>query len=85
MSVASGNKYLFFGHKSGLVSIWEGMDKSPYLNNIKTFKIHYDGINKMICEVKKEGEKEKYILTTCSSDKTLKVHSLEDSHRICIN
>ena len=82
LSVEKANTFLFCGHKSGLISIWNAISENPYLKNIRTFKIHYNGINKMICDTKKE--KDKIILITCCSDKTLKVHSLENSDRICL-
>ena len=83
LSIEKANKFLFCGHKSGLISIWSPVSDSPFLKNIKTFKIHYNGINKLICNAKKD--KEQIILITGSSDKTLKVHSLENNDRICIN
>jgi WD40 repeat protein len=77
------NIFLFCGHQSGSISIWSAISESPFLQKIKTFKIHYNGINKIICDTQKE--KDKIILISCSSDKTLKVHSLENKDRICIN
>ena len=53
LSIEKANKFLFCGHKSGLISIWSPVSDSPFLKNIKTFKIHYNGINKLICKAKK--------------------------------
>ena len=83
LTIEKANTFLFCGHKSGLISIWSAIPDKPFLKNIKTFKIHFDSINKIICDTEKE--KDKIILITCSSDKTLKVHSLENQDRICIN
>lgn len=52
------------------------------LKNIKNFRLHYDSINKILCDA---SEKDKIKLITCSSDKTLKVHNFENGDRICTN
>ena len=83
LSIEKTNKLLFCGHKSGIISIWSPISETPFLKNIRTFKIHYNSINKIICNTKKEDDK--IILITGSSDKTLKVHSLENKDRICIH
>lgn len=82
LSLEKTNHFLFCGHSTGKISIWSPVSESPFIKKIRTFKIHYNSINKIICDT---IEDKKIILITCSSDKTLKVHSLENQDRICIH
>ena len=79
-SIEGGKDFLFCGHQNGLISVWKTINVDPYLDNVKNCRIHYGSINKILVEQK---EDDKIILITCSSDKTLKVHSFEKGDRIC--
>lgn len=80
-SIDGGGEFIFCGHQNGLVSVWSIDYEKNSLLNIKNFRLHYDSINKILCDT---IEKDKVRLITCSSDKTLKVHNFENyGDRIC--
>lgn len=69
-------KKLLCGHGSGHISFWEPINEYPYLKISSLRRIHIGAINKLICEKNSDNED---ILISCSSDKTIKIHSLEDT------
>ena len=69
-------KYLICGHASGHISLWEPINEYPFLKNILISKIHMGSINKIICD---KNSQNLNVIITCSSDKTVKVHSVEDT------
>ena len=69
-------KYLICGHASGHISLWEPINEYPFLKNILISKIHMGSINKIICDKNSENVN---VIITCSSDKTVKIHSVEDT------
>lgn len=82
-SIDGGGDFIFYGHQNGLISVWSFDYEKKSLKNIKNFRLHYDSINKILCD---RIEKDKIKLITCSSDKTLKVHNFENfGDRICTN
>ena len=64
------------GHGSGHISFWKPIDQKPYLQNTSISRIHIGHINEIICDKNSENLD---ILISCSSDKTVKVHSVEDT------
>ena len=64
------------GHGSGHISFWKPIDQKPYLQNTSISRIHTGPINEIICDKNSENLD---ILISCSSDKTVKVHSVEDT------
>ena len=69
-------KTFICGHGSGHISFWKPSNESPYLQNTSISRIHIGPINKIICDKNTENLD---ILITCSSDKTVKIHSIEDT------
>ena len=67
---------LICGHASGHISIWEPINEYPFLKNKLISKIHIGPINKIICDKNSENLN---IIISCSSDKTVKIHSIEDT------
>ena len=68
------DKLIICGHESGHISYWSITNEYPYLKNILLKKIHIGKINKII------NDNDNII--SCSSDKTIKIHSIEDN--ICL-
>lgn len=68
------DKLIICGHASGHISYWSITNEYPYLENILLKKIHIGKINKII------NDNDNII--SCSSDKTVKIHSIEDN--ICL-
>lgn len=74
------NDALICGHASGHISIWKPKNESPFLQNISISKIHIGPINKIIYDKSLSNID---VIISCSSDKTVKVHSIKD--KICFN
>ena len=66
------DKKLICGHASGHISNWLLNDEQPYLKNTLLRKIHNKKINKMIMDTNNN-------IISVSADKTLKVHTLEET------
>ena len=66
------DKKLICGHASGHISYWAITKEYPFLKNILLRKIHISKINTIITDTNNN-------IISVSSDKTLKVHSLEDN------
>ena len=64
------------GHGSGHISFWKPIEQKPFLQNTSISRIHTGLINEIICDKNSENLD---ILISCSSDKTVKVHSVEDT------
>ena len=75
LSIQSVGKKIICAHASGHISFWEPIVEYPYLKNNEPKKIHMDAINNFICDKNTNNED---ILITCSSDKTIKIHSLDE-------
>ena len=80
LSMKLFGKSLICGHSSGHISFWKPINDNPYLENISISRIHIGPINDIIFDKNSDNID---ILISCSSDKTLKVHSIEDT--ICFN
>ena len=63
----------------GYVSKWVRIQNSPFLKITKISRIHFSSINKILYDIYSDNLK---VIISCSSDKTLKVHYLDDF--ICI-
>ena len=74
LCIEKTNKYLICGHSLGYISKWVTIQNSPFLENIKTCRIHVNSINKLLVDTIENRE----VIISCSSDRTLKVHSLVD-------
>lgn len=74
------NKVLVCGHSSGHISFWETTNEYPYLKNTLISKIHIGPINKILFDKNSDNTN---IIISCSSDKTVKIHSLEEI--VCFN
>ena len=72
-------KKLICAHGSGHISFWEPINEYPYLKNTSLRRIHLGAINNIIFEKNPDNED---ILISCSSDKTIKIHSLEET--VCL-
>ena len=67
--------YIICGHGNGLMSIWKP-DPNEYLKYIQSEKLHIGAINKILYA--KLSDNKNYLIS-CSSDKTVKVYSMEDN------
>ena len=67
------NNIIICGHKSGLMSTWKPAD-DVYLEKLGTEQISQNSINKILLSKLLDG---KDYLIICSSDKTIKIYSLE--------
>ena len=63
------------GHKSGFLSFWKPSPQK-YLEIIQQIKFHEAQINKILCTQLSDG---KNYLISCSSDKTVKIYSMEEN------
>jgi hypothetical protein len=73
------NDFLMCGHFSGHISIWKPVNDNPFLNNTSISRIHFGIINKIIYDKNPENMD---VIISCSSDKTVKVHSVEET--VCL-
>ena len=80
LCIERANDALICGHASGHISIWKTSTEYPFLKNTSISRIHAGPINKIIYN--KNAENINCIIS-CSSDKTVKVHSIEDT--ICFD
>ena len=80
LSMKNYGKSLICGHGSGHISIWKPIKENPYLQNTSISRIHIGPINEIIIDKNSENID---ILISCSSDKTVKIHSIEDN--VCFN
>ena len=78
LCIGKTNKNFICGHSSGHISKWVTKQASPFLENVKKARIHLDSINKILFDTIENRED----IISCSNDKTLKVHSLDDF--VCI-
>ena len=76
LSAKYKGKKLISTHGSGHISFWEPINEYPYLKNTSLRRIHLGPINNIILEKNSNNED---ILISCSSDKTIKIHSLEET------
>ena len=76
LSMKTLGKILICGHGSGHISFWRPINESPYLQSIFISRIHIGPINEIIFDKNSENSD---ILISCSSDKTVKIHSIEDT------
>ena len=74
LCIEKTNKNFICGHSLGYISTWVTKQNSPFLENVKSSRIHLDSINKILFDTIENVE----VIISCSSDKTLKVHSLDD-------
>jgi len=75
LCIERANDKLICGHASGHISIWQPINEYPYLKNTSVSRIHLGPINKIIYEKNSDNLN---TIISCSSDKTVKVHSIED-------
>ena len=80
LCIERANDALICGHASGHISIWKPIKEYPFLKNTSVSRIHAGPINKIIYSKNSENID---IIISCSSDKTVKVHSIEDT--ICFD
>ena len=74
------NDALICGHASGHISIWKPINEYPFLKNTSISRIHLGPINKIIYD---KASNNIDVIISCSSDKTVKVHSIRDT--ICFS
>ena len=79
LCIERANDKIICGHASGHISIWQPINEYPYLKNTSVSRIHLGPINKIIYEKNSDNLN---TIISCSSDKTVKVHSIEDT--ICL-
>ena len=79
LSIINLGKILICAHNSGHISFWKPINNYPFLNNTSISRIHIGPINKIIADKNSENSD---ILISCSSDKTVKVHSIDT---VCFN
>ena len=70
--------FIICGHSNGLMSIWQP-DPNNYLKYLQSEKMHNGAINKILCAQLSDN---KNYLISCSSDKTIKVYSMEDNKAV---
>ena len=75
LCIEKTDQNIICGHSLGYVSKWVTTQNSPFLENIKISRIHFSSINKILYDINNDNLK---VIISCSSDKTLKVHSLDD-------
>jgi hypothetical protein len=75
LCIEKTDQNIICGHSLGYVSKWVTSQNSPFLENIKISRIHFSSINKILYDINNDNLK---VIISCSSDKTLKVHSLDD-------
>ena len=79
LCIEETDQNIICGHSLGYVSKWVRIQNSPFLKNTKISRMHFSSINKILYDIYSDNLK---VIISCSSDKTLKVHSLDDF--ICI-
>ena len=79
LCIEETDQNIICGHSLGYVSKWVRIQNSPFLKITKISRIHFSSINKILYDIYSDNLK---VIISCSSDKTLKVHSLDDF--ICI-
>jgi hypothetical protein len=79
LCIEETDQNIICGHSLGYVSKWVRIQNSPFLENVKISRIHFSSINKILYDTNSDNLK---VIISCSSDKTLKIHSLDDL--ICI-
>jgi hypothetical protein len=79
LCIEETDQNIICGHSLGYVSKWVRIQNSPFLENVKISRIHFSSINKILYDTNSDNLK---AIISCSSDKTLKIHSLDDL--ICI-
>ena len=75
LCIEETDQNIICGHSLGYVSIWMRIQNEPLLENTKLSRIHFNSINKILYDTNSDNLK---VIISCSSDKTLKVHSLDD-------
>jgi hypothetical protein len=75
LCIEETDQNIICGHSLGYVSIWMRIQNEPLLKNTKISRIHFNSINKILYDTNSDNLK---VIISCSSDKTLKVHSLDD-------
>lgn len=79
LCIEETDQNIICGHSLGYVSRWVRIQDYPYLEKKEISRIHFSSINKILYDINSDNLK---VIISCSSDKTLKVHSLDDF--ICI-
>jgi hypothetical protein len=79
LCIEETDQNIICGHSLGYVSKWVRIQNSPFLQITKISRIHFSSINKILYDIYSDNLK---VIVSCSSDKTLKVRSLDDF--ICI-
>ena len=75
LCIEETDQNIICGHSLGYVSIWMRIQNEPLLKNTEISRIHFNSINKILYDTNSDNLK---VIISCSSDKTLKVHSLDD-------
>lgn len=75
LCIEKTDKYLICGHASGHISIWQPIQDYPFLKVISFSRIHIGAINRIIYDKYNDNTD---VIISCSSDKTVKVHSIDD-------
>ena len=76
LSIVLANKFIFCGHSSGLMSIWQ-TEPNVYLKKIQAQKMHDGPINKILYT--QLSDNMNYVIS-CSSDKKIKVYCMESNN-----
>ena len=79
LCIEETDQNIICGHSLGYVSRWVRIQDYPYLEKKEISRIHFSSINKILYDINSDNLK---VIISCSSDMTLKVHSLDDF--ICI-
>lgn len=79
LCIEETDQNIICGHSLGYVSRWVRIQDYPYLEKKEKSRIHFSSINKILYDINSDNLK---VIISCSSDMTLKVHSLDDF--ICI-
>ena len=74
-SITLAKGFIVCGHASGLMSIWKPQPE-VYLKFLQSQKLHNGPINSILCA---QLSNNKNYLFSCSSDKTIKIYSMEDN------
>ena len=75
LCIEKTDQSIICGHSLGYISKWVRIENNPFIENSKASRIHLDSINKILYDINNDNIK---VIISCSSDKTLKVHTLDD-------